>query len=132
MGSQPRCPRAGRKFSAGDLPAEIVPVGAARSLAIGLPQDLLASDPSRGISPTDPWLAGRMLKRKVKVQTGVIWISTCGSGGRAPALACWGTNMALEAASSPFKRPDDSTVDSCSYTPADVLGTLPLHPPKTG
>lgn len=38
--------------------------------------------------------------------------------------------MALEAASSPFKRPDDSTVDSCSYTPADVLGTLPLQPPQ--
>jgi len=37
--------------------------------------------------------------------------------------------MALEAATRPFKSPDDSTVDSCSYTPADVLGTLPLQPP---
>lgn len=62
----------GKEILSRRLPAEIVPVGAARSLAIGLPQDLLTSAPSRGISPTDPWLAGRMLKRKVKAQTGVI------------------------------------------------------------
>jgi len=54
------------------LPAEIVRVGAARSLAIGLPQDFLTSDPSMAISPTDPLFRGRMLNRNVQVLTGVI------------------------------------------------------------